>query len=100
MANYAENTAEFCFKEPVPKEVWEKVYKECDDWLGEFDWYPDYETDEDGPIGRFTANFQTKWSEDTEFMQKLSDKYGITIVGACTELAMSYANSFKITPKK
>ena len=98
MANIATNIVRFHFlNTPTP----EYKIAALQSFFEDFDIaFEVYEKEEDLKIyDCVDFEFGSKWSEPTEYLQDLCNKYNIKIIGVCYEWGCDYVSSFELVPK-
>lgn len=97
MANIATNIVQVHFLNTPTPEYKIAAFKE---FFEEFEFYTEMERVELDlqTYDYVDFEFGSKWSEPTEFLQNLCDKYNMKIVGVCHEWGCSYVSSFELEP--
>lgn len=94
MANFAENTNQINFPENSTLQDKKNLFEEMESNFFEFS-VAEEDIEEYNSI---VAYYDSKWSEDIDFLQAMCEKYNVNMVGTCFEPGCSYANSWDINP--
>lgn len=96
MANIANNEALAVFPEGVTVKQKQAFFNDFKEW---FDVYGDSEYDiNDEQSNTIQLSYGSRWTEQQEKLQELSDNHKCSIYGVCYEWGCLYVNHFEIIP--